>query len=324
MARSSPLSPSLDLGDRLPELLLPAVKGVSVTAYERYCGHPTVVLIARTPRHLMPFQGLEQQVGLLGIVSQISPDSLGFPLLKNEGQLLQIWGDPPDPPQVRALVLDEMLRLFDSLECTDPQAVQAVLERLPPAISAGAIVTTAAPVLMVPRVLDPELCQRLMEAHDADNVASGMVRKVKGRSTLVPDPEVKLRRDHHLQDPGLAAAVTRAVSRRVLPGIGGAFNYSVTQFEAFKVVSYDSETGGYFRRHRDNITPDTRHRRFAISINLNENYEGGSLIFPEFGPMGYRPPAGGAIVFSGNLLHEATEVISGRRYVVISFLWGKT
>ncbi len=40
--------------------------------------------------------------------------------------------------------------------------------------------------------------------------------------------------------------------------------------------------------------------------------------------MRYRPPTGGAIVFSGNLLHEATEVISGQRYVVISFLWGET
>jgi len=92
--------------------------------------------------------------------------------------------------------------------------------------------------------------------------------------------------------------------------------------EPFKVVCYDSATGGYFRRHRDNVTPDARHRRFALSINLNDDYQGGSLVFPEFGPEGYSPPRGGALVFSGELLHEATAVTAGKRYVLLSFLWG--
>ncbi len=323
MARASTLCPSLGQGDRLPEILLPPVQGVPVTVYEQYCGRPAVVLIARAPQDLTPFHGLVKRVGVLGITSRLSQDPSPIPVIKNEGQLTRLFGDPPPKPQVRALVLDETLRLFDTVEGVDPQAIEGILEQLPPGISVGSIMTSAAPVLMLPRVLDADLCWRLIAAHEQDNVASGMMRKVKGKPTLVPDPNVKLRRDHQLQDPELARAVVEAVSRRVLPGIGGAFNYQVTQFEAFKVVSYDAETGGYFRRHRDNITPDARHRRFALSINLNEDYEGGLLIFPEFGPMGYRPPAGGAIVFSGNLLHEATDVSSGRRYVVISFLWGK-
>ena len=35
----------------------------------------------------------------------------------------------------------------------------------------------------------------------------------------------------------------------------------------------------------------------------------------------YRPPKGGAVVFSGSLLPEALEVTRGRRYVLLSFLY---
>ena len=66
----------------------------------------------------------------------------------------------------------------------------------------------------------------------------------------------------------------------------------------------------------------TAHRRFAVSINLNaEDFEGGDLRFPEFGPRTYRPPTGGAVVFSCSLQHEATPVTRGRRYAFLPFLY---
>lgn len=82
-------------------------------------------------------------------------------------------------------------------------------------------------------------------------------------------------------------------------------------------------TGGYFRPHRDNSTPDARQRRFALSLNLNAAYAGGELESPEFGPCLYRPPPGAATVFPGTLLHAAPDVTRGRRYVLLSFLWGE-
>ena len=60
---------------------------------------------------------------------------------------------------------------------------------------------------------------------------------------------------------------------------------------------------------------------FAISLNLNTHeYEGGELCFPEFDDHRYNPPAGGALVFSASLLHEAMPVTRGSRYVLLSFL----
>ena len=54
------------------------------------------------------------------------------------------------------------------------------------------------------------------------------------------------------------------------------------------------------------------HRRFAVTLNLNDGFEGGELWFQEFGPRRYRPPPGGAAVFSCSLLHEARPVTAGR------------
>ena len=64
----------------------------------------------------------------------------------------------------------------------------------------------------------------------------------------------------------------------------------------------------------------TLHRRFAVSINLNDDYDGGDLRFPEFGPRTYRPPPGGACVFSCSVLHEATSVTRGERFAFLPFM----
>jgi predicted 2-oxoglutarate/Fe(II)-dependent dioxygenase YbiX len=88
------------------------------------------------------------------------------------------------------------------------------------------------------------------------------------------------------------------------------------------LARYD-DTGGFFKRHRDNLAPQVAFRDFAVSMNLNtDDYDGGELSFPEFGAHRYRPPAGSAAIFSASLLHEVAPVTRGRRYVALSFLSG--
>jgi predicted 2-oxoglutarate/Fe(II)-dependent dioxygenase YbiX len=58
-----------------------------------------------------------------------------------------------------------------------------------------------------------------------------------------------------------------------------------------------------------------------VTINLNNDYAGGDLRFPEFGPRRYRGPVGGAVVFSCALLHEVTPVTRGVRYAKLPFLY---
>jgi predicted 2-oxoglutarate/Fe(II)-dependent dioxygenase YbiX len=134
---------------------------------------------------------------------------------------------------------------------------------------------------------------------------------------------LKRRRDHIVAEESLIETLVRVVGRCVLPEVRRAFSYPATRFEGFKIVRYDAETGGFFGAHRDNLSPATAHRRFALSLNLNEAYEGGELSFPEYGPIRYRPAAGEALLFSCSLLHQVSEVTSGERFAVVSFLFGE-
>jgi predicted 2-oxoglutarate/Fe(II)-dependent dioxygenase YbiX len=110
---------------------------------------------------------------------------------------------------------------------------------------------------------------------------------------------------------------------RLLPAIELYFQFKPTRMDRYVIACYDSDTGGYFFRHRDNVSAGVEHRRFAVSLNLNSNYEGCDLIFPEFGRKTYRAPAGGAIVFSCGALHEVTAITKGKRYAFLSFLYGE-
>jgi predicted 2-oxoglutarate/Fe(II)-dependent dioxygenase YbiX len=130
----------------------------------------------------------------------------------------------------------------------------------------------------------------------------------------------KRRRDHIVTDPRISGRIASMVGAAIMPEVLKAFAYCARRFEGFKIGCYDASTGGFFRAHRDNLSPATAHRVFALTLNLNEDYEGGQLRFPEYGPARYRPPAGGALVFSCSHLHEVLDVTRGRRFVLLSFL----
>ena len=50
--------------------------------------------------------------------------------------------------------------------------------------------------------------------------------------------------------------------------------------DRYVVACYDSAVAAHFHRHRDNINAGAQHRRFALSINLNKDFDGGDLVFP--------------------------------------------
>ena len=72
--------------------------------------------------------------------------------------------------------------------------------------------------------------------------------------------------------------------------------------------------------HQDRVIGRTAR---ALTLNLNDGYQGGQLRFPEYGPELYRPALGAALLFSCSHLHEVLEVTAGRRFVLLSFLFGE-
>lgn len=179
-----------------------------------------------------------------------------------------------------------------------------------------------APVLIVPRVFEPELCRTLIDCYRADGGdPSGVMREINGMTVGVLD-NFKKRRDANITDEGLKKTIQNRVFHNLLPEIERAFSFQATRMERYIVACYSAEDGGYFRAHRDNTSKGTAHRRFACSINLNaEEFEGGDLRFAEFGRRTYRPPTGGAVIFSCSLLHEATPVTRGTRYAFLPFFY---
>jgi len=180
--------------------------------------------------------------------------------------------------------------------------------------------TRNAPVLIIPYVLEPELCARAIEHwHGAEKMSDEVANQRQGN--YLPDPSIKRRTDALISNESELFADLRArITRRVLPMIDRVFRMQVASMEVLRIGRYASENQGAFGRHRDNTTQFTAHRRFAMTLNLNaDDYEGGELRFPEFGRTLYKPETGSAVIFSCSLLHEALPVTSGDRFGMFTF-----
>ena len=197
----------------------------------------------------------------------------------------------------------------------------AYLRALPPP-GAHAGFEVPAPVLILPNVFEPEFCRRLIGLYEAQGgEESGFMREVGGKTVSVSDFKHKRRRDCVIADPALIRQTQLRIQRRVVPEILKVHQFKATRMERYLVACYAAEDGGHFRAHRDNTTRGTAHRRFAVSVNLNADFDGGEVNFPEYGPRGFKMAAGTACVFSCSLLHRVFPMTAGKRYAFLPFLY---
>ncbi len=317
---------TLALGQRLPNFMRPDPTGRVVNFYQECCAQP-VLLITTGPGQPLPsaadLQALTNPEWILVVlpVVQAGESLLDGPnkslVLADDGQVHGFLTESHTPT---VLLLDSQFRLLRRQSLVDLN-----LGEVREVFGQASIGLQQAPVLVVPRVFSADLCKRLMAAYDADNEVSGVLRSEGGQTVYVPQPEVKIRREHRLaQQHPLWQEVVQRLQLCLLPEISWSFNYQVTRFEGVKVVAYDASDGGHFSPHRDNDGEDTAHRRFAMTLNLNTpDYADGELCFPEYGQC-VKPDVGSAAVFSCNLAHEARRVSSGVRYALVSFFFSDT
>ncbi|HIK41531.1 redoxin domain-containing protein [Thermoleptolyngbya sp. M55_K2018_002] len=342
----------LSIGDPAPWAALPST--AHPQHYGDYLNGDRTVLFflgsassPETSAALMEFVSLQAQLQALGVsvlgvsidpqdqaLSELIERSPHLDLLWDfDGQLSALYGvcqidssggivyDPT------TFVLDENLRIVAIIpldrQVSHGAMVMEQLSQLPP-LSPPTLVTGQAPVLLVPRVLEPAFCQLLMDRYEAEgSVDSGFMQQIGDQTVEVLNPSIKRRRDLRITDPSLIGQINQRIWRRIVPEIEKAFYYRVTNFERYLVGCYDDQTQGFFKPHRDNTNVGSLHRRFAMTLNLNEGYEGGYLRFPEYGSQLYRPVPGEAVIFSCSLLHEATPVTQGRRFTLLSFFYNQ-
>ena len=334
--------PRLSRGERAPDFILPSLDGTPTRFYAKAGGTPTVLLFSdanQIDTILCLSEELKNRpsikMSILAILENNLPSAqsvtaknkIDFPVfLDTQGTIKTAYRLVDDEKNI-IFLLDANLRVLTSILLED---IQLAVKRLISIYTESwshvepLEIKTQAPALLLPNVLDPELCLHLIDVWETEgNVETGVELSQENRRQEVIISDSKSRRDHIVTDKKLLRLLSSSIGRRVMPELQRAFAFQATRFEGFKIVCYDAATSGIFSAHRDNLSPSAAHRRFALSLNLNQDYEGGYLRFPEFGPNLYQPEVGEAIVFSCSHLHEVTEMKNGRRFALLSFLFSE-
>ena len=269
----------------------------------------TVAVVRRAPVHLnLAYQRKHKLV---------------FSVLSDEQGALAFNLGAPD--RSVTAIFDRSSRIVAVLPVEDTEThVDKVLAALPP-VSADLLPPPPgqAPIMLVSDVLSPEYCRYLIEVHQTrGNEPSGFMLQTKDGAKLVQDETVKRRHDHVIvRGAPLETEIRHLFERRIIPEIGRVAHCAIGSHEDFKIVRYSGEERGFFKAHRDNTSEASKARKFAVTLNLNTGaYDGGQLVFPEYGDFGYVPEIGQAAIFSASLLHEVRPITRGERYVLLAFL----
>jgi len=328
---------SLRIGDRIPNFQLPSKDGLKRIFYFELNGGVIILLAARGPvaainecftelgSCMEVINGFGGQVfAVTDHVSKIKENLSSSIIFEDkEGRLSDLLLSDSDAKcqNLKLLVLDPNQRVLVQFPISEPKqdihasinAVKALLDApQPPATT----LQYGAPALLMNNLIDLDLCSRLIENWKKDH-QEGQVNDGKSNA---PDASIKKNREHVVRDPDLFREIASTIGPRIAPELEKAFNFEQRlRFEAFTVLSYSDDREDFFAPHRDNLR-QTQKRRFAMSLNLNEGYEGGELWFPEYGKHKYLPAAGAGVIFSCSLLHEALPVTKGQRWVMVTFM----
>ncbi len=239
----------------------------------------------------------------------------------------KLYGAVNSDGQYRKVVyiIDPMLRIYSILPHTqDGFDISKFIKTITniPELKPQRKANIQAPILVLRRIFEPEFCRKLIDYYNKHGGSdSGFMQDIDGKTVGIIDHNYKSRRDCTIFDDSLIKACKLRIKKRLMPEIQKVFQFPATQMERFIIACYDANDHGFFSAHRDNTTIATTHRKFAISLFLNSDFEGGQLKFPEYGQELYSAPAGGAVVFSCSLLHEATVVTKGCRYMFLPFIY---
>jgi len=223
------------------------------------------------------------------------------------------------------IILNAMLRVVEVIrfreDGSDRRQLFKLLDEVQPA-SRYLGLELPAPILVLSDVFEPDLCRHLVDLFDQNGgTESGFMQEIDRTAVECFDFSWKRRKDLQITDVGLIQNLRMRIARRIVPEIKKAYQFQVTRIERDLVACYEAESRGHFGPHRDDTVRATMHRKFAVSINLNDEFDGGEISFPEYSARGFKAPVGTAVVFSASILHNVSKVTRGRRYAFLPFLF---
>ncbi len=183
--------------------------------------------------------------------------------------------------------------------------------------------------LVIDEFLDAATCEEWRNFFDRQQTAPAMVQDTGRRN---PDGSPAYKRDEQRitefvpmgrYEPEIKQALMRAFRQVIAPHFGREFDWMSKP----GVLKY--RAGGLYNGHADSEYWDGAQRRWTRSMDrdyslllyINDDYEGGTLYFPNF-DVRLTPAAGMLVAFPSDhrYLHAAEPLISGERYAVVC--WG--
>jgi hypothetical protein len=96
-----------------------------------------------------------------------------------------------------------------------------------------------------------------------------------------------------------------------------SFGITFSDHDNYQILKYG--VGQKFTNHIDDSLK--HHRRISTVYYVNEDYEGGEILFPRFN-IQYKPKANEMLLFPSTYVynHSVSPVISGTRYAIVSWI----
>jgi predicted 2-oxoglutarate/Fe(II)-dependent dioxygenase YbiX/peroxiredoxin len=343
---------SLRPGDRVPDFALPGLDGKLRKFIWSFTGDPVVLLAvddlasldATQFDNLMAACKASAVMPVVVAGSAVAAAAAAWAKLGGSGEspLLLCDADkkflpallaqggvgfgPAGGLRMRVIVLDPNQRIAATFDSRALPAAAEAMDAVAAAVRADGgrdqvVLTPMAPVLVLPRVFEPEFCAQVIRLWEkGDHKDSG----VSSRYGNVNVSHLKQTEDYTVVEPMMQKAISDRLAYRIGPELTKVFAFDRQfTFDSHVVLSYSAEGRHFFGAHRDNGAPTTADRAFALSLNLNDDFDGGELVFPEYAGIRVSPPAGGAAVFSCSILHQVLPVTRGRRFVLTTFFRAK-
>ena len=331
-------------GDRVPNFRLPDQTNARRSFYHEMTGGPILLLVGDSAsasgvgealsllqerNEALRSSGIDL-FGILGVevlaVAGLAQSlDLSFPVFADgqkrttDALLSGSTGVGQQKPALRLIALDRNQRVLTMEDGTlTPERLDFFESTLKEEITpkeTPQIFSCPAPVMVLPRTLPPRTCKELIGLWHNEHHEGGFS---DGKENTY-DPDKKKTLEHVIREDGLRRRLNITLARRIAPELAKVFAFRRPfQFDVPVVMCYQPDRQDFFGLHRDDLRPQNR-RIFAMSLNLNDDFEGGELLFPEYSPHGYKMPAGAACIFACGLLHEARPVTRGRRFVLTNF-----
>lgn len=154
------------------------------------------------------------------------------------------------------------------------------------------------PVLVIPNLLSKERCEAL----------------ITWQQNAEKHTDIKLSGE-------LQNRLDDIFSGALWPEIHKVFGSDVAFRENYLIHCQNISTGHTPNQLRYNSEAEYTHRRYALTLYLNENFIGGYLGFPEYGADIYKPEAGTAIISPCALMHRILPVTKGQKFTLNSFFY---